>query len=208
MALTTGYKAIIKKTITGVIMTNRINNLKTIWAVIIMLALIILTRGHGLDTIIHLPDFTLPALFIAGVYLRHWMVPTLLIVVAIAVDNYAIVYQGISANCITPAYSVLPIAYLFMYLGGRYVDSLNIDSFQKLLKVAIVLIIAASAEWLLATLSYYAFTSASWAGFGAYALKWAPVEMGYVFYWMIAVSIVFTLNHRYSFIPYFSTQKN
>jgi hypothetical protein len=189
-------------------MTNRINNLRTVWAVIIMLALIILTRGHGLDTIIHLPDFTLPALFIAGVYLRHWMVPTLFIVTAIAVDNYAIVYQGISANCITPAYSVLPIAYLFMYLGGRYVDSLNIDSFQQLLKVAFVLIIAASAEWLLATLSYYAFTSASWAGFGAYALKWAPVEMGYVFYWMIAVSIVFTLNHRYSFIPYFSTQKN
>jgi len=46
--LITGYKAIIKKTITGVIMTNRINNLKTVWAVIIMLALIILTRGHGL----------------------------------------------------------------------------------------------------------------------------------------------------------------
>ena len=136
------------------------------------------------------------------------MVPILLIVVAIAVDNYAIVYQGISANCITPAYSVLPIAYLFMYLGGRYVDSLNIDSFQQLLKVAFVLIIAASAEWLLATVSYYAFTSASWVGFGAYALKWAPVEMGYVFYWMIAISIVFTLNHRYSFIPYFSTQKN
>jgi hypothetical protein len=71
-----------------------------------------------------------------------------------------------------------------------------------------VLIIATSAEWLLATVSYYAFTSASWVGFGAYALKWAPIEMGYVFYWMIAVTTVFTLNHHYSFIPYFSARKD
>jgi hypothetical protein len=71
----------------------------------------IATRGHDnwLSSFVHLPDFTIPALFIAGIYFRHFWVAFTLILSAIAVDNFAIIYQGISANCITPAYSVLPL---------------------------------------------------------------------------------------------------
>jgi hypothetical protein len=50
---------------------------------------------------LHLPDFTIPALFIAGVYFRKFWVVFTLILSSVAIDNYAIVHQGVSAHCIT-----------------------------------------------------------------------------------------------------------
>ena len=193
-------------------MTNQINKTRTIFAVFIMVLLMIATRGHSnwLSSFVHLPDFTIPALFIAGIYLRQFWVAFVIIISAIAIDNYAIVYKGISANCITPAYSVLPFTYYGIFWVGKYISSLNIDT--SIIKNAFVIITASSAQWLIATSSYYFFTATyaktGWANFPAYAQQWSLVEIPPVLFWMLAVSIVFTLNHRYSFIPYFSTQKN
>ena len=118
--------------------------------------------------------------------------------------------KGISANCITPAYSVLPFTYYGIFWVGKYISSLNIDT--SIIKNAFVIITASSAQWLIATSSYYFFTATyaktGWANFPAYAQQWSLVEIPPVLFWMLAVSIVFTLNYRYSFIPYFSAQKN
>jgi len=172
----------------------------------------IATRGHAnwLSSIVHLPDFTIPALFIAGIYLRKFWVAFVIILSAIAIDNYAIVYKGISANCITPAYSVLPLTYYGIFWVGKHISSLELNT--NFIKNAFIVVLATGAQWLVATLSYYFFTNAyaqtGWSNFPTYIAKWSVVEIPAVLYWMIAISIVFTLNHRYSFIPYFSTQKN
>ncbi|MEJ6559236.1 MAG: hypothetical protein QNL82_05705 [Candidatus Thioglobus sp.] len=193
-------------------MTDQINKTKALFAVFIIVLLMIATRGHvnWLSSIIHLPDFTIPALFIAGVYLRKFWVAFLIIISAIAIDNYAIVYEGVSANCITPAYSVLPFTYYAIFWVGKYIGSLNIDT--SIIKNALIIILATSAQWLVATSSYYFFTATyaktGWANFPAYMSQWSTAEILPVLYWMVAISIVFTLNHRYSFIPYFSSQKS
>ena len=193
-------------------MTDQINKTKAIFAVFIMVLLMIATRGHAnwLASIIHLPDFTIPALFIAGIYLRQFWVAFLIIISAIAIDNYAIVYEGVSANCITPAYSVLPFTYYAIFWVGKYIGSLNIDT--SIIKNALIIIVATSAQWLVATSSYYFFTATyaktGWTNFPAYLAQWSTAEILPVLYWMVAISIVFTLNHRYSFIPYFSSQKS
>jgi len=193
-------------------MTDQINKTRTLFAVFIMVLLMIATRGHAnwLSSIIHLPDFTIPALFIAGIYLRQFWVAFLIIISAIAIDNYAIVYEGVSANCITPAYSVLPFTYYAIFWAGKYMKSLNIDT--SIVKNALIIIAATSAQWLVATSSYYFFTATyaktGWANFPAYLAQWSTAEILPVLYWMVAISIVFTLNHRYSFIPYFSSQKS
>lgn len=193
-------------------MTDQINKTKALFAVFIMVLLMIATRGHAnwLSSIIHLPDFTIPALFIAGVYLRKFWVAFLIIISAIAIDNYAIVYEGVSANCITPAYSVLPFTYYAIFWVGKYIGSLNIDT--SIIKNALIIIVATSAQWLVATSSYYFFTATyaktGWANFPAYMSQWSTAEILPVLYWMVAISIVFTLNQRYSFIPYFSSQKS
>ncbi|WP_348670140.1 hypothetical protein [uncultured Candidatus Thioglobus sp.] len=193
-------------------MTNQINKTKAIFAVFIMIILMIATRGHAnwLSSLVHLPDFTIPALFIAGIYLRKFWVAFVIIISAVAIDNYAIVHEGISANCITPAYSVLPFTYYGIFWVGKYISSLKIDT--SIVKNALVVIAAVSAQWLIATASYYFFTATyaktGWANFPAYAQQWSLVEIPPVLYWMVAISIIFTLNHRYSFASFFSTQKN
>ena len=193
-------------------MTDQINKTKTLFAVFIMVLLMIATRGHAnwLSSITHLPDFTIPALFIAGVYLRKFWVAFVIILSAIAIDNYAIVHEGVSANCITPAYSVLPFTYYAIFWVGKHISSFNIDT--SIMKNALVIILATSAQWLVATSSYYFFTATyaktGWANFPAYLAQWSMAEILPVLYWMVAISIVFTLNHRYSFIPYFSSQKS
>jgi len=193
-------------------MTDKINKTRTVFAVFIMVLLMITTRGHAnwLSSIVHLPDFTIPALFIAGIYLRKFWVAFVIILSAIAIDNYAIVYKGISANCITPAYSALPFTYYGIFWVGKYISSLEINT--SFIKNAFIVVLATGAQWLIATSSYYFFTATyaktGWSNFPAYISQWSVVEIPAVLYWMAAVSIVFTLNHRYSFIPYFSAQKN
>jgi hypothetical protein len=192
-------------------MTEKINNLKAVFAVFIIVLLMIATRGHvnWIDAFVHLPDFTIPALFITGVYLRKFWVAFVIIISAIAIDNYAIVYEGISANCFTPAYSVLPFTYFGIFWVGKYISALKIDT--SIVKNALIVIAAACVQWLVVTSSYYFFTATyaktGWANFPAYAAQWSVVEIPLVLYWMVAITIVFTLNHRYSFIPYFSTHK-
>jgi membrane-associated HD superfamily phosphohydrolase len=55
---------------------NTKNQINTLFAVLMMLLLMIVTRGHDnwLSSMLHLPDFTIPALFIAGVYFRKFWV--------------------------------------------------------------------------------------------------------------------------------------
>ncbi|WPE18633.1 hypothetical protein [Candidatus Thioglobus autotrophicus] len=193
-------------------MTDQINKTKTIFAVFIMLLLMIATRGHSnwLSSLVHLPDFTIPALFIAGIYLRQFWAAFVIIISAVAIDNYAIVHEGISANCITPAYSVLPLTYYGIFWVGKYISSLNIDS--SIVKNALIVIATVSTQWLIATSSYYLFTVAyaktGWSNFPAYIAQWSVAEIIPVLFWMAAISIVFTLNHRYAFIPYFSAKKS
>ncbi|SHN89987.1 Optional hypothetical component of the B12 transporter BtuM [Bathymodiolus heckerae thiotrophic gill symbiont] len=192
-------------------MTDKINKTRTIFAVFIMVLLMIATRGHSnwLSAFVHLPDFTIPALFIAGIYLRKFWVAFVIILSAVAIDNYAIVHEGVSANCITPAYSVLPLTYYGIFWIGKYISSLKLDT--SIIKNALVVITATSTQWLVATSSYYFFTTTyaktGWVNFPDYVAQWSVAEIPLVLYWMVAITIIFTLNHRYSFIPYFSAQK-
>ncbi len=193
-------------------MTDQINKTRTVFAVFIMVLLLIATRGHDnwIPSIVHLPDFTIPALFIAGVYLRKFWVAFVIILSAIAIDNYAIVHEGVGANCITPAYSVLLFTYYGVFWIGKHISSLKIDS--NIIKNTFLVVVASSTQWLIATSSYYFFTDtyakAVWTNFPAYVTQWSMVEIPLVLYWMIAITIVFTLNHRYSFTSFFSAQKS
>ena len=184
--------------------------IKTIFSVLLMVLLMIATRGDGnwLSSMVHLPDFTIPALFIAGVYFRNFWVVFTLILSALAIDNYTVVEQGISANCITPAYSILPLTYYGIFWSGKYISSLIIDS--NLLKNTLVIMIAISAQWLVATSSYYFFTdiyaNTGWRDFPIYIAHWSMVEIPITLAWMLAVIVVLTLVPR--IIPALNIRKS
>ncbi|SMN11365.1 Optional hypothetical component of the B12 transporter BtuM [uncultured Candidatus Thioglobus sp.] len=191
-------------------MTNQTTKINTIFSVFIMLLLMIATRGHinWLDAYVHLPDFTIPALFIAGVYFRKFWVAFVIILSAVAIDNYAIIEQGVSANCITPAYSVLPLLYYGVFWSAKFITSLAVD--DNIVKNIALIIAAVCVEWFAATASYYFFTltyaKTGWDNFPAYVMQWSVVEIPVVLYWMIAVIISFTLAPR--IIPALKLQKS
>ncbi len=174
--------------------------LKTIFSVLIMLLLMIATRGHDNwgSSLVHLPDFTLPALFIAGVYFRQFWVVFTLIVSAIAIDNYAIVHQGVSAHCITPAYSLLPLSYYGVFWISKYISTLMIDN--NIMKNALVIVVATGTQWFMATSAYYFFTATyaktGWVNFPTYMAQWSLVEIPPVLYWVTAIMLTFTLMPR------------
>lgn len=170
-----------------------IKNIKTITAFSLLIILILLSRSYSVNSFTHLPDATIVSLLIAGIYFRHWLSPIILITLALVIDNYAVFYQGISANCITPAYSVLPVLYYLVYWCAKFVPSLSINSISQLYKTAAILLVIISAQWLLATASYYAFTTMLWSDFGVYIAKWAIVEIPNNIYWLVAIAVIINL---------------
>ena len=134
---------------------------------ILSLVLIALTRSHS-GFMGHLPDFTLPLLILSGVW--HLRINAVVIIIAsVLIDNYAILHQGVSAHCVTPAYSVLLASYYLTYHLAKY---LNI-SFVKDGVLAIAIIYG---QWFMATVSYYFFVTKPWSEFPAYALTWIWAE--------------------------------
>lgn len=187
-------------------MNNTLNKPSLFFITLLMLLLMIATRGHAswLGSAIHLPDFTLPALLIAGIYLRQFWVAFSLIVTAMAIDNYAIVHQGVSAHCITPAYSVLILSYVLTFWAGKFLSSLTLD--RAWFKNALIVVAILSLQWLIATTSYYAFTASPWANFGTYAAHWSWVEIAPALSWMMVTSIALTLNQRYRIVSHLSAR--
>lgn len=158
----------------------------------ILVLMILLTRSNYLSAV-HLPDFTLPALIIAGMYIGGFMVAFLLIVSAILVDNYAIFYQGISANCITEAYSILLLLYYLVYYLAKFIPTFIIGFNLKFIKSVVFVIAIISLEWLLATASYYAFTEAAWSDFAKYVLNWSFIEIPTTLSQLAVISIIITI---------------
>ncbi|WXU00815.1 MAG: hypothetical protein Ctma_1548 [Catillopecten margaritatus gill symbiont] len=189
-----------KITFIGGNMTNQLNKTMPLFATFFMVLLMIATRGHDnwASTFVHLPDFTIPALFIAGVYFRQFWVAFVLIFSAVAIDNYAIVHQGISANCITPAYSFMPLTFYAVFWSGKFISSLTVDN--NIIKNALVIIASVGTQWLAVTSSYYffteTFTNTGWSDFPTYIAHWSLVEIPATLYWMTVVIIVFTLVPR------------
>lgn len=195
-------------------MIEQLNKLKWFWAILILMSLMLITRGHSnpLNTLIHLPDFTLPALFIAGVYLRNLLIPLSMIALAMGIDWYVISYNGVSNFCITDAYMMLIPAYMAMFIGGNLLNSLAINSIGSLAKVFFVVMITGFIEWFISSASFYwmapYFTDPNWAGFMPRIEKYAPGAMLNLMKWMVAVVVVFTLNERYSVVSYFTSKNN
>ncbi len=176
-------------------MNNKLTNLTTIFVFSVLMIMIVITRSHSIYSTLHLPDFTLVSLIIAGIYFRHYLSPIILISLAVIVDNYAIFYQGISANCITPAYSILPLLYFLVYYFSKYITSLAINSINNLLKISAILLSIIIIEWLLATISYYVFTDMLWANFYSYISKWFVIEITNTIYYLVAIITIFSLTN-------------
>lgn len=88
---------------------------------LILLALMVLmfaTRFHHFGTVLHLPDASMAIFFVAGFYLAGTVALPLLLLQAGLVDYVAINMAGVSDFCVTPAYSLMFVAYAALWYGG------------------------------------------------------------------------------------------
>jgi hypothetical protein len=118
-----------------------------------LVLLMVLTRYSAFHTW-GLPSATLAVFFIAGIYLRQFIFPVLLIATAGLTDYFSI-QAGTSDWCITPAYMFLIPTYFCLWYGGRQFDDLQIGTLKEAGYLSFVLLVSASAAFIISTGSYH-----------------------------------------------------
>jgi hypothetical protein len=78
------------------------------------------SRGTHADVGVALPDFTLAAFALAGLWLRSAGAFALLCGAAFAIDVVAVTLGGVSASCFSWAYPFLVPAYACLWAAGRH----------------------------------------------------------------------------------------
>jgi len=175
-------------------------------------SLIVLTRSHNSISIFGhtLVDFTIPAIIVSAIYLRKYFFVNCIVLLSVAIDNYAILYDGVSANCITPGYLLLIASYYLLFWMSRYINSIEIG--VSSLQVYLGLFLLISLQWFIATTSYYVFTETftnnGFSLYFDYLSKWFFVETIPSVFWLFFISILLTVNKVFSFSVLSSQSKN
>lgn len=97
-----------------------VENRKSLWLSIGLLAVIMLTRTQHFGSAVLLPDATLAVLFLGGLLIARtgWLGMAML--VAFGMDAYALSWQGVSDYCMSPGYWGLIPTYALVWGAGRW----------------------------------------------------------------------------------------
>lgn len=169
---------------------------------ILLVAMIIITRGHHFASINHLPSASLAVFFLAGLYLRSiWVFPALLALCA-GLDYFAITVGGVSSFCVTPAYSFLLLAYGVLWLAGRWFARRYRFKWSTLLPLTGSLAIAATVSELFSSGGFYflggRFAETSLTEFGSRLVKYFPQQLESLAFWLgiaLLVHVIFAFMH-------------
>ncbi|MDA0691666.1 MAG: hypothetical protein O3A78_04920 [Nitrospinae bacterium] len=118
-----------------------------------LIVLMVLTRYIHFRPL-GLPSATLAIFFIAGIYLREYIFPALLIGCAGLIDYFSV--QREPAWCITSAYGFLIPTYLALWFGGRRFQTLEITQWNQAASMAITLAICTTLAFVISNGSFYA----------------------------------------------------
>jgi len=166
---------------------------------VLFLTLIFLIRGPFLDSMVHIPDPTLSLFFIAGVYLRVWQVPIVLLAGAGLTDFYSF-QSGVNTFCLSPAYPFLIPTYLSLWFGGKLFQNFEINSAEFTVKLIGVLFAATLLAFLISSGGFYLwsgrFENLTWVDFGGRIIKYFPSYNGMTFLY-ITIAVVFVQAKSY-----------
>lgn len=139
-------------------MKNTQTSIKTNALILAMLMvfLMLLTRGSHVLTHVSLPDASLALLLMGGLYLRKAVWFGFFIVLATLIDFGAAAVDSIQAFCLTPGYWGMLPTYAAMWFGGVWLsaqqDNLNIFKFS------LVSLMATFTAFVISTQTYYLFS--------------------------------------------------
>lgn len=161
-------------------------------------ALMAATRFHHFGSAAYLPDASLAVFFLAGFYLRSaWALPLLLLEAA-AIDYLAISVGGVSDWCITPAYALLVPTYASLWLGGRWYAHLYRPVGRTLLTLGGVLLLTASAAFLISNWGFYFFSGRfgdmNWLEYAGQIARYFPLYVGGAFLYVALAATLHALS--------------
>ena len=125
---------------------------------IALILLMAMTRGQHFASVQNLPSASWSIFFLAGFYLRpRWMF-VLLFAEASVLDFGSLASGSISDWCLSPAYWALVPAYGSLWLAGRLFAGWQRDDLRSLGVLALTLLVAACAAYLISGGAFYFFS--------------------------------------------------
>lgn len=149
---------------------------------LVLAALMVVTRGQHMLSLVHMPGASVAVFFLAGLYLRPVLAFPLFLLAAVAIDYVAVQYAGVSSFCVTPAYAALILAYGAVWLAGRWYGRRLHMRADTLVPLAASLAVAGVVFELISSGSFYflsgRFAAPSLAGFAERLAHYLPQSMG------------------------------
>lgn len=142
----------------------------------LLLLAMLLTRPHITD---HLQDASWAVFFLAGFYLRHWLVFGVFMAVAVAIDYVAITKFGVSDFCVSRAYVAIIPGYAALFAAGRwFAGQYNGETLVSLAKLVGAVLLGFAVAQFITSGSFYFFSGkfmdTNWVEFGGRLVKYAP----------------------------------
>ncbi|HKZ73397.1 MAG TPA: hypothetical protein VJ011_04990 [Steroidobacteraceae bacterium] len=162
-----------------------------------LVLVILATRVDHFGSAVSLPDATLAAFFLAGLWARaRWPFLALLATAGLA-DQWAFL-QGASAWCVTPAYVFLAPAYACLSLAGRVSRNFSLASLAGHARLAVTVLAACAVAFLISNGSFFLFSgyfaamSATeyWRATARYFLPYTGWAMAYVAFALAAAAVL------------------
>lgn len=161
---------------------------------IVLAALILITRGDHFASLNNLPSASLAVFFLAGLYLRPKWVFGALLALCVAIDYFAITFNGVSSFCVTPSYGFLLPAYGVLWLAGRWFNSKYSFSSKAILPLVGSVAISATISELFSSGGFYFFggryADPTLAVFGERLIKYFPQQLEGIGFWLGVAFIV------------------
>ncbi len=161
---------------------------------IALMILMAATRFHHFGDSISLPDASLAAFFLAGLWVGGWKFFVLLLIEAGLIDYVAISQFSVSDYCISPAYVFLIPTYASLWFAGRYCARFKTVQPTELMIQFGMLFAATTIAFTISNGSFYLlsgkFADLSWV---EYTTRVAQYYLPYVSATLIYTVVIFAL---------------
>lgn len=121
----------------------------------LLVLLMVITRPHTFSAMTHLPNASVAIFFLAGFYLRRYLLFTLFFSIAILLDYLSITVGGVSSFCVSPAYWFLIPTYAIVWQAGILFRSHYASSLNSLMMLSILAFSSASLAFIISNGSFY-----------------------------------------------------
>lgn len=166
-------------------------SLKEIRTPIALIGLMLATRFHHFGDVISLPDASLAAFFLAGLWGRSWKLFALLLIQAGLIDYVSITQFSVSDYCISPAYVFLIPTYACLWFAGRFCARYKTLKLAELTSQFAILLLATSAAFAISNGSFYLlsgkFPDLNWVEYSSRVAQYYPPYLSYALVYTVVI---------------------